>query len=81
MRKLPALTREDGELCLPCYSAEIALMGQVPSQAPQSMQAPASMTMWSSPMEIAPTGQALSHAPQETHVSVILRAMYYTSNK
>ena len=56
-------------------------MGQVPSQAPQSMQAPASMTMWLSPMEIAPTGQELSQAPQETHASVILRAMYYTSNK
>ena len=50
-------------------------MGQVPSQAPQSMQALASICMWSSPMEIAPTGQADSQAPQETHASVILRAM------
>ena len=57
------------------YSAEIAPMGQVPSQAPQSMQAPASMTMWSSPMEIAPTGQELSQAPQEMQVSLITRAM------
>lgn len=51
-------------------------MGQVPSQAPQSMQAPASIFMWSSPMEIAPTGQELSQAPQETQVSLITRAMY-----
>lgn len=57
------------------YSAEIAPMGQVPSQAPQSMQAPASMTMWSSPMEIAPTGQEPSQAPQEMQVSLITRAM------
>ena len=46
-------------------------MGQVPSQAPQSMQAPASMTMCSSPMEIAPTGQEDSQAPQETQASPI----------
>ena len=57
------------------YSASMAPVGQVPSQAPQSMQALASMTMWLSPMEIAPTGQELSQAPQETQVSVILRAM------
>ena len=50
-------------------------MGQVPAQEPQSMQAPASMTIWSSPMEIAPTGQELSQAPQETQVSLITRAM------
>lgn len=51
-------------------------MGQVPSQAPQSMQTLASIFMWSSPMEIAPTGQELSQAPQETQVSLITRAMY-----
>ena len=50
-------------------------MGQVPSQAPQSMQAPASIIMCSSPMEMAPTGQALSQAPQDTQVSLITRAM------
>lgn len=66
--------RQGAWFCL-SYSAEIAPMGQVPSQAPQSMQAPASMTMWSSPMEIAPTGQELSQAPQETQVSLITRAM------
>ncbi len=50
-------------------------MGQVPSQAPQSMQAPASISICSAPMEIAPTGQELSQAPQETQASPILRAM------
>lgn len=50
-------------------------MGQVPSQAPQSMQVPASIIMCASPMEIAFTGQELSQAPQDTQESSITRAM------
>ena len=73
--KSPPSEREGGGFGVTAYSAEIAPMGQVPSQAPQSMQAPASMTMCSSPMEIAPTGQEDSQAPQETQASPILRAM------
>jgi len=46
-------------------------MGQVPAQLPQSMQLPASISMCSEPMEIAPTGQTPSHAPQEIQVSLI----------
>jgi hypothetical protein len=49
----------------------MALMGQVLAQEPQSMQVPASITMCSSPMEMAPTGQPPSQAPQLMQVSLI----------
>lgn len=50
------------------YSALIAPVGQAPSQAPQSMQLPASTTALSA-MLIAPTGQVSTQAPQATHSS------------
>jgi hypothetical protein len=57
------------------YSAAIAPVGQAPSQAPQSMQAPASTTATPLSRETAPTGQAPSQAPQPTHASETLCAM------
>jgi hypothetical protein len=41
----------------------MALIGQVASQVPQSVQLPASITYFPSPALIASTGQALSQAP------------------
>ena len=57
------------------YSATIAPVGQAPSQAPQSMQAPASTTATPSSTFTAPTGQAPSQAPQPMHASVTLCAI------
>ena len=45
--------------------------GQVPAQAPQSMQVSGSITYLPSPSEIAPTGQSLAQAPQAIHSSLI----------
>ena len=50
---------------------EMAPVGQVSAQEPQSMQEPASMTYWVSPWEMAPTGQAPSQEPQLTQASLI----------
>jgi hypothetical protein len=47
----------------------------VSAQAPQSVQASASITNWPSPSLIAPTGHSASHAPQEMHSSEILKAI------
>jgi hypothetical protein len=47
----------------------IALTGQVSTQAPQSMQLSASITLLSPASAIAPTGQESSHAPQLMHSS------------
>ena len=45
-KKAPASRKgKRGAGVCPDYSAAMAPMGQEPSQAPQSMQAPASMTM------------------------------------
>jgi hypothetical protein len=49
------------------YSSEIASTGQPSAQAPQLMQASASITYWVSPSLIAPQGQVSAHAPQEMH--------------
>lgn len=57
------------------YSAAIAPVGQAPSQAPQSMQAPASTTATPPSTVTAPTGQAPSQAPQPTHASETLCAI------
>lgn len=57
------------------YSATIAPVGQAPSQAPQSMQAPASTTATPSSTFTAPTGQAPSQAPQPMQPSVTLCAI------
>lgn len=59
----------------PLYSATIAPVGQAPSQAPQSMQAPASTTATPSSTFTAPTGQAPSQAPQPMQPSVTLCAI------
>jgi hypothetical protein len=57
------------------YASEIAPVGHVLSQAPQSMQASASMTYWVSPWEIASTGQDSMQLPQLMQVSLITRAI------
>ena len=57
------------------YQPEIAPIGQADSQAPQSMQAPASTTYLPSPSEIAPTGHAPAQLPHDTHASEIVCAI------
>jgi hypothetical protein len=54
------------------YSCVGAPTGQVPLQAPQSMQASASIFALSPSIEIAPTGQPSTQAPQPMHSSLIL---------
>jgi len=54
------------------YPAQIALTGQVSTQAPQSMQVSPSMARLSPASLIAFTGQESSHAPQLMHSSEIL---------
>lgn len=61
------------------YSWVIVLTGQPAAQLPQSMHLSASITYLSSPMLIAPTGQVLSHAPQEMQSSPIQYAIVLTS--
>jgi hypothetical protein len=53
----------------------MACTGQESTQAPQSVQVPASIVNWSSPWLIASTGQVGSHAPQEMHSLEITWAM------
>lgn len=60
------------------YSAVIAPVGQAPSQAPQSMQEPASTTATPPSIATAPTGQAPSQAPQPTQASETLCAIILT---
>ena len=72
----PSRARRFGLLCgETAYSAVIAPVGQAPSQAPQSMQAPASTTATPSSTFTAPTGQAPSQAPQPMHASETLCAI------
>jgi hypothetical protein len=61
------------------YSSTGAPTGQADAQAPQAMQAPASITYAVSPSLIAPTGHSAAQAPQEIQASVILKAMIITS--
>lgn len=56
-----------------CY-ALIALTGQVSTQAPQSMQVSAAITLLSPASLIELTGQESSHAPQLMHSSVMVCA-------
>jgi hypothetical protein len=62
--------------------SEIACVGQVEMQAPQSMQVSASHTALSFSMESAVTGQTSTQAPQPMQVSLsILTAMISTPYK
>ena len=59
---------------LRCVLAAVFLLapvGQASLQEPQSRQAPASMTYWSSPWLIAPAGQASAQAPQLTQAELM----------
>lgn len=56
----------------PINYSEIASTGQESVQAPQSIQASASITYVPSPAEIASTGQVPSHAPHSIQASEIL---------
>jgi hypothetical protein len=53
----------------------MAIAGQTSEQFQQSMQALASITMCSSPMEMAPTGHSLSQMPQHMQESLITQAI------
>ena len=59
-RLLPKIGRSD-------YSCAIASAGQPATQAPQSMQVPASTDAVPSFMAMAPTGQVPTHASHPTH--------------
>ncbi len=59
--------------------ASIASTGQTAAQAPQSMQASASILYCVSPAEIADTGHSLSQVPQLMHESVMVCAMKISS--
>ena len=59
--------------------ALIAPIGHADSQAPQSMQAPASTTYFPSPSEIAPTGHEPAQLPHDTHASEIVCAIVKSS--
>jgi hypothetical protein len=63
------------------YASVIAPTGHVPSQAPQSMQASASMLYWESPWEIASTGQEAAQVPQLMQFSSITLAISVSSLK
>ena len=53
------------------YSSTGASTGHAPAQAPQSMQASASITYIESPAEIAFVGHSSMQAPQLMHESLI----------
>jgi hypothetical protein len=55
------------------------LTGQVSTQAPQSMQVSAAITLLSPDSLMALTGQESSQAPQLMHSSVIVCAKVFTS--
>jgi hypothetical protein len=61
------------------YSSSGASTGQTPWQVPQEMHADASISNFSSPCDIHPTGHSAAQAPQEIHLSVILYAIFFTS--
>lgn len=61
--------------CLTYQPSAGAPTGQVPAQAPQSMQASASITYLPSPSEIAFTGQPSAQAPQAMQSSEITYAI------
>ena len=58
----------------------MAPTGQTPAQEPHSMQEPASISKWSLPIAIAPTGQVASQAPQLRQSLLITYAMEHTSS-
>jgi hypothetical protein len=57
----------------------MASQGQLPMQAPHSMQAPSSMTALSASMVMALTGQLSTQAPQPAQVSLSILAAIFNS--
>ena len=77
-KKGPLLQGALHSLCATNYGSEIASQGQVPVQAPHSMQSPSLTSALPSSILIAPTGHASTHVPHPPHFSLsTIAAMRY----